>query len=500
MDGLLIASAADTEVALTETEERGIYGTALVFNANGVSSAGPTRFMPGSLVLPEELSRVKLLLDHDATAPLGVLSSAELTDERFNARFRVAEGDQGDELLAQAKDGRRDGLSVGCHIEDWHMDGQTIVITKATLHEVSMVSIPAFSDSRITEVYASRKDNIVTAENFNEIDITAATESEIVMETVVTAAAPIYAGSTSFGIGGLTDVTASYLKGNPAEGLANFVKAALADVTPVSLGTPEGPTAPAYVGELWEAADVNRPLLDSLTIGTLASLKMFGFRWETRPTVGRYAGNKAEIPTNSPSRERAEWTAQRFAGGWDVDRVFIDLPGGTDFLRDIYVEATKDYKAKTEAYAIERVLAEGTVVPTESTVDTAALLTTVGLDVSAIKGGRIDIVQMGSARYASLLALKEDEVPFWLRAQSNVSLTEAGGAIGGIRFAVNHDLDDNDVLVIDSRAVKAQEHNPLIQVQALNVPDGGVDLGVFGYMAIGVTDSRLVRVYRDTTP
>ena len=262
----------------------------------------------------------------------------------------------------------------------------------------------------------------------------------------------------------------------------------------------EGPHRPQYVGELWEAAEVARPFLDAVGVGTLTSLKMFGFKWDVRPEVGRYAGNKAAIPTNTPTRARAEWDAQRFAGGWDVDRVFVDLPGGSDFIRDVFVEAVKSYKEQSEAYAVERLLAEATVVSTESTVTLPALLATIGQDVSMVRGGRVDVVQMGSGRWSQMLGMTEAEVPWWMRGQGSVSLTDVGGTIGGIRFSVNHDLAPFDTVVLDKRAVKAQEVDPPIKVQALDVPRGGVDLGVFGYLAVGVTDSRLVRVYRDTTP
>ena len=48
--------------------------------------------------------------------------------------------------------------------------------------------------------------------------------------------------------------------------------------------------------------------------------------------------------------------------------------------------------------------------------------------------------------------------------------------------------------------MKIGEIDPPIKVQALDIPRGGVDLGVFGYVAAMVTDPRAVVVLQDTTP
>lgn len=506
MDGTLIVEAANTSVAAPTG--RRISGVALVFGAVGASSAGPTRFEHGAIKVPDDASRVKLLLDHDASDPVGYLDAWSVDGDDLVVVFKVADGERADLALQHAADKRRDGLSVGTSIDDWEMDGNTLVVKAATLHEVSLVSIPAFTDARVLSVQAQRGDHTVTREQIEaeqkQAEQTTETRVEAKVEQTPPAppAPPVITASrrAEFGVQDLVRFTQSHLRtGAPAATLT----AALADVTPVSMGTAtigEGPHRPQYVGELWEAADVARPFLDAVGVGTLTSLKMFGFKWNVRPEVGRYAGNKAEIPTNTPTRARAEWDAQRFAGGWDVDRVFIDLPGGTDFIRDVFVEAVKSYKEQSEAYAVERLLAEATVVSTESTVTLPALLATIGQDVSMVRGGRVDVVQMGSGRWSQMLGMTEAEVPWWMRGQGSVSLTDVGGTIGGIRFSVNHDLAPFDTVVLDKRAVKAQEVDPPIKVQALDVPRGGVDLGVFGYLAVGVTDSRLVRVYRDTTP
>ena len=94
-NGTLVVSASNTTVETAQTV-RGINGIALLFGVVGNSSAGPTRFEAGSLMFPDDLSRVKLLLDHDATDPLGYLTKADVDGERFSAEFTVADGERGD--------------------------------------------------------------------------------------------------------------------------------------------------------------------------------------------------------------------------------------------------------------------------------------------------------------------------------------------------------------------------------------------------------------------
>ena len=100
-DKTLLAMAPIAQVA-PDSGTRTITGVCAVFGVVGYSSAGATRFAAGAIVLPPDLSRVKLLLDHDATNPLGYMESAHVEGDRLIGTFRVAEGSTGDLALAQA--------------------------------------------------------------------------------------------------------------------------------------------------------------------------------------------------------------------------------------------------------------------------------------------------------------------------------------------------------------------------------------------------------------
>lgn len=519
-DLTLLAAAAVADVA-PDPSGRTITGICAVYGAVGNSSAGPTRFTAGAISLPQDLSRVKLLLDHDATDPLGYMESARVEGDRLIGTFKVASGDRGDLALAQATDKRRDALSVGCGITDWHKEGNTLVVTGATLSEVSLVSIPAFADARVLEVRSHRKDNIMdrttleaaeTAEAPTVVEAFAPADVITVADPaapVVTAAAPVLAAPPVVtavrrrnGLDELVSLTAAYLSKNDAAGLAPYLTAALSDVVPANEATGYGVNSETWVGELFQLANYRRPILDSLTKTPLTSLKMKGWKWVARPQVAKYAGNKAAIPSNPVDRDPAEWPAQRFAGGWDVDRVFIDLPGGSDMIRDLFVEATKDYLLKSEAYAVERLLAEGTTVSTESTTAITTLFSTVASDFRTL-GGRADLLLLSPEYFSKLEALTEANAPWFLRGNGQINAVDGTGTYGNLRFEVGTGMAANTAIAIDTRTVKAQEGVPgaqVVKVQALNIANGGIDIAVFGYVAVGVTDARGVRVYKDTTP
>jgi phage head maturation protease len=118
-----------------------------------VSTGQLVAFERGALRLSE---RSKLILDHDATQPVAVFAGATDGPDGLDATFRVPAGPRGDQVLAEAADGLRDGFSVGADIEaaDERDDG-SLWITAALGRHVALLSEPAFDSARVTAVAAS---------------------------------------------------------------------------------------------------------------------------------------------------------------------------------------------------------------------------------------------------------------------------------------------------------------------------------------------------------
>jgi hypothetical protein len=52
-------------------------------------------------------------------------------------------------------------------------------------------------------------------------------------------------------------------------------------------------------------------------------------------------------------------------------------------------------------------------------------------------------------------------------------------------------LDPGQILAWDKRAITTYEASPMpVRVQAVNIPNGGIDLGVFAYSSTIVNDDR----------
>lgn len=144
--------------ARVDLERRLIEGIALPYNRIAVKDGRKYRFQPGSLQYVEA-RRNKLLRDHDMSQPQGRLNRHEDRPEGAWVQYRVAAGDDGDRTLAEAEDGRRDGLSVGVDIIETTPDPLNrgvLLVLKAEWFETSVLAIPAFDDARVTRVVAAK--------------------------------------------------------------------------------------------------------------------------------------------------------------------------------------------------------------------------------------------------------------------------------------------------------------------------------------------------------
>ena len=141
--------------ATVDREKRIITGKIAAY---GVTTDDGRRiqFDNDALKMPADLQRVKLLFDHDMRRPVGFMSTFDAAT--LDASFRVPEGAEGDQALADAANGLRDGFSVGvafANDADYTFQDDKTIIHSARVLEVSLVAVPAFGDARVTDVAAS---------------------------------------------------------------------------------------------------------------------------------------------------------------------------------------------------------------------------------------------------------------------------------------------------------------------------------------------------------
>lgn len=131
------------------------------------------RFAPGAFdaSIAKRGDRIPILLMHDDRAlPVGRPTGFRSTPDGLQMDARISDTTDGNDALTLVRDGVLSGLSVGFSVPDggetW--SGNERTITRAQLHEVSIVNFPAYDDARIASVRAASVRGDVTFETIAE--------------------------------------------------------------------------------------------------------------------------------------------------------------------------------------------------------------------------------------------------------------------------------------------------------------------------------------------
>jgi HK97 family phage prohead protease len=498
----LIVTASQVSV---DVPSRRITGLIAPWDVVGYTSAGATRFARGSIAMPTDPRRVKLLIQHGHDlAAVGLGHSFETTPAGVIASFDIPAGPAGDDALALAANGLRDGLSVGVLIDAHTRDGDVINVSSARVYEVSLVTIPAFDDARVLDVAAQRERPTTMPDNEPTEPAASATPAAAPIVTagvspstppVETRVAPAVAAQLEpqarainptppqrpMTLQAAASRAAQYLRegGEPGN-----LQAALLDLLP-SDDAGLGFFRPAWLGELWKASLVQRPLIDSITNRVLTSTLVQGFQWDTKWSIDPYTGNKTPVPSNKASTKPLQTTPVRWGGALDIDRIYIDLGDGS-IVQDLFAQGADAYKRQTEAWAQTQLLADATPIDSTSASDFMIKAST---DLMSI-GAQMSFMLLAPDLYGELAALTDADVPFWFRNGVSIgSLTSPGASVNGFRVAVGLNLPAGTALAGDSRAATYFEAGAVpIEVTAVSLANGGYDIGAFGYSALLVND------------
>ena len=167
--------------------KRTITGLIAPYNEVGFTSAGEVIFKEGAFG-DIQASAIKLLTDHEMARPIGKMVSAESTPDGVVATFKLGSSTRATDALIEASEGLKNGLSVGARIVDYATDKDgRMIVSAATLREVSLVTEPAFAEARVLEVAASA----TPTEEEKEEPMSEPTKDEVVEAApAVEAAAP----------------------------------------------------------------------------------------------------------------------------------------------------------------------------------------------------------------------------------------------------------------------------------------------------------------------
>lgn len=135
---------------------RTIRGLAVPYGVPATSMGQQFQFSQGTIELPEQTNRVKVLVGHEFSRAVGVATQLDDQPDGLHLTARIAAGPAGDEVLSMASDGVWDGLSIGiAEGGTWDDRGGVQHAVSVPLMEISVTPLPAFEEARIHAVAAS---------------------------------------------------------------------------------------------------------------------------------------------------------------------------------------------------------------------------------------------------------------------------------------------------------------------------------------------------------
>lgn len=299
----------------------------------------------------------------------------------------------------------------------------------------------------------------------NQVPLTASAKT-VTLDTVVDAMHALRMGSAS----------------------SDLITAALADITDAAHPSVK---SPQWLGELWSGIPYTREIVPTMTQKTLTGRKAIGWRWTTKPKVDTYTGNKTEIPTNTPVTEPVEVTAERIAGGHDIDRSYFDF-NDQGFIRSYFEAMAESYALLTDDKAAQFLV-------TESAANKGAKQTTLLRAAAKARQMIKTTARIEASTYLvhpndlfDLLAVTQLDAPAYLKLVG----------VDPSQFVSSTLVPAGSVIAYAKPAVEFYElGSSPIRVEAEHISHGGRDAALFGYWAALVTNTNgLVQVPFGATP
>jgi len=139
--------------AVDNGDRRTISGKIAPYGEVGNTSAGRVVFAENSITVPEP-SKIKLLMSHDNSKPVGRMQSVTSNKTGLYGSFKVSASTRGSDAILLAQEQLMDGLSVGVEVDDSRQEKDYLLVTAATLKEVSLVESAAFPSAAVLKIAA----------------------------------------------------------------------------------------------------------------------------------------------------------------------------------------------------------------------------------------------------------------------------------------------------------------------------------------------------------
>ena len=513
----LIIEAASIECS---EERREISGKIVPMGTGEIGSTnmGGVVFAANSIDV-SDISKIKLLSQHDMKKPVGRMTAAEVRPDGIYATFKLSRSTGGNDALIQAQEGLVSGLSVGAEViaSQPSRDGH-IVVTAAKLKEVSLVTEPAFKSAQVLEIAAeameaatSTKEKTTTI-NTIIVETEIETESEPVVEDTTTTEAPAVEAA-AVEAARPTVVANLQVKERTApitsaQYLEASIKAAMGDdaarrtvlAADDTTSTNTGLTLPQHLNQFVTTTFTGRPAFEAVTRNALPDSGMsFTIpKLGTAPTVAD-ADEAATISTTGMTSTYDTVTVNKFAGRNVVSWELIDRSSPA-FMDLLMTELRKAYEASTDAALIAAFTASGTQA-TGVAATAAGLQSYISVQSAAAYkatgGNYANKLVASTDQWAAITGYADSTGRSLYSAQGStynasgaVVPTSVMGNVLGTDLIVDHNIAvsgivDESAFLVAPESVYVWE-SPTTQLRLNVLTTGEIEIALYGYLAIGV--------------
>jgi hypothetical protein len=526
-------------------EDRIVSGLLLPYGEIGQTNLGRFSIEAGTVNIPADPDVVTLNVDHNREEPVGRATELSETAAGIVGTFKIAQTEEGDQLLAEIADGTRAKLSA--EVKNVVIRARKAV--SGSLFGAAVVAQGAFPSAALLAEFAEdtdpteeeetvAEDTTLEAEVLEVLPTVDGTEEiivdekpeEVIVDVVdpetgeteevkfvpETEATPDNQGDNPMGAASAPETLQAHKAAPASQGLATVVNhlseaaksgsrslfaeiaqredakavtslfAALEDITFDGVGSVGVNTAqPQWLGELWGGRSYERKYIPLIGSGALTALTMEAWKWNAKPSVAAWAGNKTAIPSNEPSTTPVTVTGQRYAGGHDWAREYRDF-GRTDVIESALRAMTESYAKVTDIATIDALIAGATGVVAGSATSQVAWNRIMDGVEAIIDTAVPTFAVVASDLYRELVMTTSNDSLAYL----NASLGLEAGTAAGFSIIPSSELEAGTVLVgAREAAVSYELGGSPIRVEAEAISVGGFDIGLFGYHAINVVNA-----------
>ena len=509
----LIIEAASIECS---EERREISGKIVPMGTGevGHTNMGGVVFEAGSIDV-SDISKIKLLSQHDMKKPVGRMTAAEVRPDGIYATFKLSRSTGGNDALIQAQEGLVSGLSVGAEViaSKPSRDGH-IIVSSAKLKEVSLVTEPAFKSAQVLEIAA---EEVIPAEETQPEsepvveETTTPVEAPAVEAAAVEAARPTVVANLQVRERTAPISSAQYLEASMKAALGDDEARRTVRAADDSTSTNTGLTLPSHLNTFLTDTFSGRPAFEAATRGSLAGIDGMSF---TVPRLYVNASSADVAPTVADTNEGDAPSETGMTSAYDtisinkfsgLQRVSFELVDRSSpaFMELMMAELRKAYEKATDTALLSAFTTSGTTA-TGVAATAAGLQSFISVEAAAAykgTGGDFANKFVGSTDQWAAITGYADTTGRPLYSAQGPTQNAAGAAsntavvgnVLGTDLIVDHNIPtsgivDNSAYLVAPSSVYTWE-SPTTQLRVNVLTSGEIEINLYGYLAIYLAKS-----------